>query len=671
MKKKVIIACTRRQVSEYIKIQLQELLGGYGGISMILVMQEPPCRIRCDLVIAISEEMAKQVSPMLMTDTEIIVLHLTIQRNMYDRLKEVDGERRAIVVNNTQELALETVALLYALDMKNIELYPYYPGCTEDYSEIRLAITPNEFPIIPDYIERVVDIGERCLDPLTLIEVFSRLDYLNSETIEKIFTYGQNVISVNRGITELTRNGHDFGFSQQQFVEGFGDAVLLLDDGKKISLLNTAAQELFGEPYVCLIHRDISGVIPELERAVRLEMPILSNVPVTINGRKYLMTWNFFSDKMEGSSVLVLKSFEEMRNLYARYGSERARKAELKYNFDDIIGSSRAMKQMKEKARRFAETEFPILIQGESGTGKELLAQAIHQASGRKEGPFIAFNCASLSDSLLESELFGYHEGAFTGASKKGRPGIFEMASGGTLFMDEIGDVSLNMQAKILRVLQEQEVVRVGGSQVIPVDVRIISATNQDLLMFVKEKRFRLDLYYRLNTLILQTVPLRSRPKDIYDMLPCFFRKNHIKKNIDENAMKFMLDYPWPGNVREFQNCISYLSIVDHDTIRVEDFPEYILGETSLRKSDDYQEIPVEVAILEELSTVRRKGEKAGRKKLADSLKKRGVLITEAEIRVYLERLQESGFIEIHKGRGGTQITAEGIRRIGQNLHGD
>ncbi|MCB6609561.1 sigma 54-interacting transcriptional regulator [[Clostridium] symbiosum] len=664
MKKKVIIACTRRRVSEYIKEQLEELLGEYADIGMMLINQESACRIRCDLVIAISEEMAKQVAPMLMSDTEIIVLHLTIQRSMYDRLKAASGEKKAIVINNTQELALETVALLYALDMKNIELFPYYPGCTENYSDIKLAITPNEFPIIPRHIERVIDIGERCLDPLTLIEVFSRLDCLNPVAIEKIFTYGRKVISINRGITELTRYGHDFGFSEQQFVEGFSEAVLILDDEKKVSLLNSAAQELFNEPYIYLIHRDICDLIPETGIPKGRVKAHLSNAPVMINGKKYLMTWNFFSDKMEGSSALILKSFEEMRNLYARYGSERVRKAELKYNFDDIIGSSEAMRRMKEKARKFAETDFPILIQGESGTGKELLAQAIHQASGRKEEPFIAFNCASLTDSLLESELFGYHEGAFTGASRKGKPGIFEMASGGTLFMDEIGDVSLNLQAKILRVLQEQEVVRVGGSQVIPVDVRIISATNQDLLSFVKEKRFRLDLYYRLNTLILQTVPLRNRANDIYDMLPWFFRKNHIRKNIHEDAMKFMLNYSWPGNVREFQNCISYLSIVEHDTIRVEDFPEYMLSEKPAVRLQAHSEMSVESEILTELYGLRLKGEKTGRKKLADNLQMKGIPLTEAEIRVYLERLQEKEYVSIHKGRGGTQITQKGIHSI-------
>lgn len=660
MKKKVIIACTRRFVSEYIKKQLEDMLGEYAKVSMLLVNQDISARISCDLVVAITEEMAKRVAPMLMENTEIIVLHLTIQRNMYAHLKEIGCQRKAIVVNNTQELALETVALLYTLDVKNIELFPYFPGCTEDYTDISLAITPNEFSYIPEYIERTINIGERCLDPLTLIEIFSRLDFLNSVTIERIFSYGQNMISINRGITELTRNGHDFGFSQQQLAEGFGDAVLLLDEEKKISILNTAAQETLGESYPYLMHRNASELIPEIDVLLQ-ERSKIRNTPVTINGKRYLLTWNFFSGEMEGCSVIVLKNLDEMRTLYARYGSDRAKKGELKYCFDDMIGSSDIMKVMKEKAKRFARTDFPILIQGESGTGKELLAQAVHQASGRKEGPFIAFNCAALTDSLLESELFGYCEGAFTGANKKGRAGIFEMAGGGTLFMDEIGDVSLNLQAKILRVLQEQEVVRVGGSLAIPVDIRIISATNQDLLQFVKEKKFRLDLYYRLNTLILKTPPLRNRTEDIHDMLAFFFKKNRIKKNIYSEAVEFMMSYPWPGNVREFQNCISYLSIIEGDTIRVKDFPEYMLKETKMPEKVYSSELTVEKMILKELNECRMTGIKIGRRRLSEGLTEKGMAVTEAEIRGFLVSLQEKGLIEVYKGRGGTQITAKGI----------
>ena len=238
-RKKVIIACTRRRVSETIRIQLTELIGEYADVSLLVVSENSISGINCDLVVAISDEVAKWIAPFLMEGTEIIVLNLTIPRDTYDRLKGTEGESRAIVVNHTREFAMETVALLYALDVKNIELIPYYPGCAEDYSDITLAITPNELAIVPPYIKRIIDIGERRPDPLTLIEIFSRLDCLQSETIERIFAYGKNVISVNRGIAELTRNGHGSGLNLRQFLEGIPEAAFFLDEKKEIVLLNS------------------------------------------------------------------------------------------------------------------------------------------------------------------------------------------------------------------------------------------------------------------------------------------------------------------------------------------------------------------------------------------------------------------------------------------------
>lgn len=186
-----------------------------------------------------------------------------------------------------------------------------------------------------------------------------------------------------------------------------------------------------------------------------------------------------------------------------------------KYTFDDIIGSSPAIRELIRKARRYAETDSDILLIGQSGTGKELLAQSIHNASDRKKGPFVAINCAALSQNLLESELFGYVDGAFTGAQKGGKEGLFEQAHTGTIFLDEIGEVPLELQAKLLRVIQEREVMRIGDNKMILVDIRIVAATNRDLNQYVRENKFRLDLYYRLDVLHLKLPTLNERGHDI------------------------------------------------------------------------------------------------------------------------------------------------------------
>ncbi|MBI5166542.1 MAG: sigma-54-dependent Fis family transcriptional regulator, partial [candidate division NC10 bacterium] len=225
-----------------------------------------------------------------------------------------------------------------------------------------------------------------------------------------------------------------------------------------------------------------------------------------------------------------------------------------------IIGTSPAMRQVLELVEQVAPSSATILLQGESGTGKELIANAIHLGSPRRDRTFIKVNCAALPETLLESELFGYEKGAFTGAAAR-KEGRFELAHGGTLFLDEVGDLSLATQAKLLRVLQEGEFERLGGTKTLKVDVRLVAATNTNLTQAVKEKRFRGDLYYRLNVITINLPPLRERQEDIpllaQHFLLTYSRKNN--KAIDgfsQEAMDLLLEYPWPGNVRELENII-------------------------------------------------------------------------------------------------------------------
>jgi len=241
-------------------------------------------------------------------------------------------------------------------------------------------------------------------------------------------------------------------------------------------------------------------------------------------------------------------------------------KLEEKYQYDEIIGKSGAMQEIFKLITRIAPTDSTVLITGESGTGKELIAQAIHGNSNRCYMPFIAVSCGALPDSLLESELFGYEKGAFTGAehTKKGR---FEMADKGTIFLDEIGDISLKTQVDLLRVLQQKEFRRLGGEEVIKVDVRILAATNRDIQTAIKENRFREDLYYRLNVISIHVPPLRDRKEDIPLLVETFIRRYCLEMNKEEmkmapNALKLLLDYDWPGNVRELENVIERALVI-------------------------------------------------------------------------------------------------------------
>jgi transcriptional regulator with PAS, ATPase and Fis domain len=263
--------------------------------------------------------------------------------------------------------------------------------------------------------------------------------------------------------------------------------------------------------------------------------------------------------------------------------------ARARFTFDDIIGNSCAIRQAVDLAALAAEGDSTVLLQGETGTGKEIFAQAIHNASSRSRGPYLALNCAAIPRDLMESELFGYVEGAFSGASKSGRAGKFELAAGGTLLLDEIGDLPLDMQAKLLRVLQDKAVMRIGGNKVIPVDVRIIAATNKDLEEEVHRGNFRRDLFYRLNVVSIKLPPLRDRKEDIPLLAHHFLKKTAARLNksvtaFTREALLALTRYEWPGNIRELENAIERaLNAARSTEIEPDNLPANIVAAASAK----------------------------------------------------------------------------------------
>ena len=246
-----------------------------------------------------------------------------------------------------------------------------------------------------------------------------------------------------------------------------------------------------------------------------------------------------------------------------------------KHSFSDIIGESPAFLEAVNRAKRIAQSEGTVLITGDTGTGKEVFAQSIHNYSSRANKPFVAINCAALSPSVLESELFGYVRGAFTGALSEGKTGIFELAHTGTIFLDEIGELPFDIQAKLLRVVQEKEIVRIGDNKVIPIDVRVIAATNRDLQEEVDQHRFRIDLYYRLSVLTLHLPALEQRKEDIPLFMRNFLAQESPEKHIAPDALEFLKSLHWPGNIRQLRNVAERLAVFsDSDTICISDIQE-------------------------------------------------------------------------------------------------
>ena len=261
-----------------------------------------------------------------------------------------------------------------------------------------------------------------------------------------------------------------------------------------------------------------------------------------------------------------------------------------KYSFDDIIAVDEKSVEVKDFAKRIALADSNVLITGESGTGKELYASAIHNLSPRKDFPFIPVNCASFEKNLIESELFGYEEGAFTGAKKNGKTGLFQLAQGGTLFLDEIGELEYGLQGKLLRVLQEKSVRKIGGSKEISIDVRLICATNKNLEKMIQDNTFRRDLYYRIAIMPLSILPLREKKNDIKSIAEKFLLDLSIKYKkevkLNENALKVLKEYDWPGNIRELKNIIEFtFNMVEGNEIKAEHLP--IAIKKNLKENDN------------------------------------------------------------------------------------
>lgn len=354
-------------------------------------------------------------------------------------------------------------------------------------------------------------------------------------------------------------------------LQASSDAIIAIDQNRRIFNINPTAIQTFQRPEDELLGRVLEDAMQEcgivdVENADwKNSYPsdstavILRELPVMIGG-------------LQRGSVISIKQMSEIRDLELQ-----VRKAVIdkgftaKKHFSDIVGVSPAILQAKAQAEAYAPYDSAILICGETGTGKEVFAQSIHNASKRKNEAFVAINCATLPESLIESELFGHAKGAFTGASREGKQGLFEIANKGTIFLDEISELPISVQAKLLRVIQEGEFMRVGGDKLIQVDVRVICSSNRDLLQLIEEHKFKADLYYRLSVLEIDLPPLRDRPGDIEELAQALvwtFSKKHQKnvQKISDDVLQTLKRFPFLGNVRELGNIIERMTILENGT---------------------------------------------------------------------------------------------------------
>lgn len=417
--------------------------------------------------------------------------------------------------------------------------------------------------------------------PGTVIGTTVAVNYAKKYNVNSILIYSlENTIkeSINRAIEliEFSRKEEKRSKEFEAIINTVNDGILATNEDNKITLINYSANKLLtlqGNE----IGQNIDTIFSRVKHQQILDNQILKDelvdfdkttfnvnrVPIMIKGKK-------------AGNVTILRDITEVQKLEQKYRHQIAAKGmTAKGHFNHIIYQSTVMEKVIEKAKRFSKTDSTILISGETGTGKELFAQSIHNYSRRKDSPFVAINCGALPESLLESELFGYVDGAFTGAHTKGKKGLFELAHNGTVFLDEINSVSPHFQTRLLRVLQEKEVVRIGGNSVIPVNIRVIAASNESLLELVRNNQFRRDLFYRLNVLNINIPSLNERIDDVIPLTKQFLLENNrplflAVESFFHEICSELMNYNFTGNIRELYNILERFVILSEEIEEIE-----------------------------------------------------------------------------------------------------
>ncbi|WP_458413203.1 sigma-54 interaction domain-containing protein [Schinkia sp. CFF1] len=395
-------------------------------------------------------------------------------------------------------------------------------------------------------------------------------------------------------------------------IQSSYDGIYVADKEGNGVLVNHAYSRITGISPNDLLGKNMREVVEKGLVSESVTFKVLEErKPITItqivNGKEVLVTGNPVFDQENGEILYVVTNMRNITELnQLKFELKKSRQLTQKYldeiedfknkeifqmHLDGIVAHDKEIMKVLKLSQKVAKVDSTVLLLGESGVGKEVIVKLLHNTSNRANKPLIKVNCAAIPEHLLESELFGYEKGAFTGADSRGKPGLFEQANGGTIFLDEIGDMQLDLQAKLLRVLQEFEITRVGGRQSIKIDVRVVSATNMNLEQMVKDGKFREDLYYRLNIVPIKIPPLRNRKADIAPLAYFFLNKTNNRyqftKRFHPDVIHFFEQYNWPGNIREMENLIERLVVTsDHDEIRIDDLPVSVLENGITRRPE-------------------------------------------------------------------------------------
>lgn len=680
MTKEIIIVTESAAVGDFYSRLLYSLLGDSIHVQNYHTDRQVPASLPdADLYVvgATSSQVFGHVISLIRPDKNVVVVTVTFRRDQIGRLRSIPRGTRAMLVNLSVNMAIETIAELNRLGITQVDMVPVYPGLRE-LPDVELAITPGEMRFVPDGVGQVLDIGHRVFTSSTITEIILKLGYNRFLKSAEYRAYIDALMEPGESVAMLWTESMRMENYLDILMGALDIGILGVDMADTIFIVNSNAQTITGVSREVMLGKTLNKAIPEIGRVVDREgktgkiskLIRLNESDITISTAP--VVWQ---GEAVGFFVLLQRFTEEEKRQHQFRLQLYQRGYKSKYTFDDIVGSCPAMVRTKSIAYKMARTDSSILLTGESGTGKELFAHSIHHASQRGDMPFVALNCAALPESLLESELFGYAEGAFTGAKKGGKLGLFEYAHKGTLFLDEIEGMSPNLQIKLLRVLQEREMMRVGDDRIISIDVRIVAASNENILEMVHRGAFRRDLYYRLNTLPINIPPLRERGDDIFLIMASIQEKLGARFTLSPEAHEIFRSYAWDGNVRKLSNFVEYLRFADKDIIEAEDLPPSMLEHPEERGAPVPRHSGPEEAGLERfhraaggreeayvfvLRTLEETGGGVGRTHICRAARAQGITLTEQECRGILAALNGIGLVSVSRGRGGSRLTREG-----------
>lgn len=600
-------------------------------------------------------------------DCESMAIEVSFRWSALEALWKIPTGESVLFVNVTEAMAREAIAQLASLGVNHLKFIPYYPGGIINEA-VELAVTPGENRYIPKSITKIIDTGHRSCTSGMMIEIALRLGMEHLLETEVFQNYFKSIATNNYSFDQMFARSRKLESQFHILMDILDEGLVGVNERGQIFACNKNACQIAKVSEQLIIGKLGEEVFPYIpfysvlkdKKQIQARVTKILGVNISIAVIPVLRKQECIG------AFATLQRFNDLETKQNELRSQLLSKGHFaKYTFEDILGKSDVICRTKDILKRMAVTQSPVLIVGETGTGKELMAHAVHQASKRSKGPFIAINVAAMPENLLESELFGYEEGAFTGAKKGGKLGVFEFAHNGTLFLDEVEGMSLSMQVKLLRVLQEGEVMRIGGSSIVSIDVRIVAATNECLEQKVKEGSFRKDLYYRLNALTVVIPPLRDRGEDILLLLEHFKSTLSANFEISKKTKQFLLGYSWPGNIRELYNAVEYFNYTGNCVVELEDLPPTMTGIGFFAVSECTNENSNNTMkpywfVLEQIYIAAENESFIGRDRIYETAKNMHITISQKQIRDALKELSNNGLVVTGRGRAGSIITPKG-----------